>query len=176
MIIDIIVLSFVILLGLKGIMTGFVKEFFGLVGIIGGVYIASRLGQPVGEFVNHLFHFESAKTVTLIGFVIALAAFWLLAVFLGTMLAGAVALSGLGIFDRILGFVFSGGKIFLIFSVIFYALSSVTFISRMLEKRTASSTLYPALVATGAVIVKLDPAVFKKEVNATETNTSTQER
>lgn len=163
-----IVLSLVVLLGLKGILTGFVKEFMGLLGLVGGVFIASRMSELIGSMINIIFHFESHKTVVLMGFVVVLAAVWVLAIFLGTLLSTMASLSGLGIFDRILGFVFSGGKVFLLFSVIFYAFSSVAFLHNFLEKKGENSMMYPLLIATGSVVVKIDPAVLQpKEGNTT---------
>jgi membrane protein required for colicin V production len=47
---DIIAAAIILLLGLKGIVNGFFKEIFGLVGIIGGIFIASRFGPDVGQY------------------------------------------------------------------------------------------------------------------------------
>lgn len=112
---DIIVGGLVILLGLKGLLKGFVKEFFALVGIVGGVFIASRTANEVGTFVNGIIPMQNDNTILLAGFVTALGLFWIVAYFLGSILEKMFTLSGLGIFDKLLGFVFGAGKIFLLF-------------------------------------------------------------
>ena len=46
---DIIVSVIVLFLGLKGIINGFFKELFGLLGIVAGIFVASRVGDSVGQ-------------------------------------------------------------------------------------------------------------------------------
>jgi membrane protein required for colicin V production len=45
---DLIVGSIILLLGLKGILNGFFKELFGLIGIVGGIFVGSRVANEVG--------------------------------------------------------------------------------------------------------------------------------
>ncbi|EPD5732334.1 CvpA family protein, partial [Campylobacter jejuni] len=47
---DAFILGFTLLLGLKGIINGLIKEIFGLLGIIGGVFIASKYATQAAEF------------------------------------------------------------------------------------------------------------------------------
>lgn len=168
---DIIVLSVVALLGVKGFFTGFLKEFFALVGIVGGVFLASRLGPTMGDLVNMLFHFESTKVIGTIGFVAVLVASWLGAMAVGQSASIIASVAGLGIFDRILGVAFSGAKIFMIFSIVAYALSSITLLQSTLQKKTESSFVYPLLVSTGSVIIKIDPEKLLGS-NPSENNTT----
>ena len=42
---DIIILALIVLLGLKGLLRGLVKELFAIFGIIGGIYISSRIAE-----------------------------------------------------------------------------------------------------------------------------------
>ena len=82
---DVAVGSIILLLGLKGLLNGFSKEVFGMVGIVGGVYVASHVGGIIGHFLSDtFFHFETQTAVNLIGFVFALGIFWLLMVALGS--------------------------------------------------------------------------------------------
>ena len=49
---DIIVIAVVVILGIKGVINGLIKEIFGLIGIIGGVIVASRNANLVGEQIS----------------------------------------------------------------------------------------------------------------------------
>lgn len=153
---DIIIVSLTVVLGLKGLFRGFIKEFFALFGIVGGVFIASRLSTQVGETIDKIIPFDNNNTMILVGFVIAIAIFWILAYIAGVMLSKVFSLSGLGLFDKALGFIFGSMKIFLLFSIIIFAVSQIESINQKLDKNLANSIVFPILKETGAYIIKLD--------------------
>ena len=49
---DLVVVALVLVLGIKGLLNGFIKEIFGIIGLIGGVIVASRYADEVGEFIS----------------------------------------------------------------------------------------------------------------------------
>ena len=161
---DIVVVSLVVVLGLKGLFRGFTKEFFALVGIIGGVFVASRLSASVGDIVNSMIPMENENTILLVGFVVSLVVFWIFAYLIGTVLAQVFKMSGLGVFDRLLGFVFGAGKIFLLFSIISYAVTQVQIINDNLAPKLENSIVFPLLTDTGSYIIKLDTSNFQEKV------------
>jgi len=161
---DLIVVILVTILGLKGLFRGFTKEFFALVGIVGGVFISSRLSNDTGAIINSIIPMQNENTILLAGFVVTLVIFWILAYLLGSVLEKVFQMSGLGIFDRILGFVFGAGKIFLLFSIISYAVSQVKMINDNLEPKLETSIIFPILKETGSYIIRLDTSGFQEKV------------
>ena len=153
---DVIILGLIVFLGLKGLFRGLVKELFAILGIIGGIFIASRIASSTGGLVDAIIHIESQNTMLLVGFVLSLLFIWSIAYFLGILLSTMFTLSGLGIFDKILGFAFGAGKIFLLFSIIFFALSNVEIMSKKMENLKTKSIMYPLLVSSGGYIIKLN--------------------
>jgi membrane protein required for colicin V production len=154
---DVAVGSIVLLLGLKGLMNGFSKELFGLIGIVGGLFVASHIGGPIGSFLNEsLLHFETAAAVNLVGFVFTVGIFWLLMVALGSGFKRLSTLSGLGIVDQILGFFVGASKFFFIMSVIVYALFSVTAIRENFGDKMKDSIFFEPMVATGDFILHIE--------------------
>lgn len=154
---DVAVGSIVLLLGLKGLLNGFSKEVFGMVGIVGGVYVASHVGGVIGHFLSdNVFHFESVTAVNLVGFVFALGIFWLLMVALGSGFKKLSTLSGLGVLDQVLGFIVGSSKFFFILSIIVYALFSVTAIRENFEEKMADSFFYQPMMATGDFILSIE--------------------
>lgn len=154
---DIAIASIVLLLGLKGLLNGFSKEVFGLVGIIGGIFVASHLGGMIGKFLSDtLFHFETATAINLVGFVFALGIFWLLMIALGAGFKKLSSLSGLGALDRGLGFVVGASKFFFILSVIVYALFSVTAIQENFGADMEKSIFFDPMMATGNFILHIE--------------------
>ena len=169
---DMIIVGISVVLGLKGLFKGFIKEVFGLVGIIGGIFIASRLSETVGNLIKPLIGIDSNATLSLIGFVVTLIGFWILVYIAGSILSKMSEMSGLGALNRLFGFVFGTAKIFLIISVIFYALYQIQSFRASLDKKLANSIVFPVLVETGGFIVKLDTSKFlptSEEVTKKET-------
>lgn len=164
-----IVLSVVVLfLGLKGVLNGFFKELFGFIGIIGGIFVASRVGGNVGKFINDLvLKFENDAAISFTGFLVTLLLFWLFMIGVGITFKKLSSLSGFGIFDKILGFIFSAGKFFLIAAVIAYATYSIKAMKENLDSMMKNSALFPVLVKTGSAIMKLDPINISDDTNET---------
>lgn len=179
---DIIIAAVVLLLGIKGFIHGFIKEMFGLIGLIGGVYFASRLSDTAAQFIEqNFFHMENTALLKLIGFLAILIIIWLGATILGSIFSKLTSASGLGFINRILGFIAGGGKYFLIFALIVTALSNIALVKDNLEKHVANSILYPYLKQAGSYLINLDPSslglqakstteIVKKVVNLKEDN------
>ncbi len=158
---DLIVGGLILFLGLKGLMDGFIKEFFGLAGIIGGIYYGSRYAEIIGKWISdNLFYIKNEAALTFVGFLAALFGIWIGMVFIGNLFTKLMHISGMGFFNKLLGLLFGWAKIFLIFSVIIYAISSIEVTKRVLEKYTKNSLLYPLLLEAGSYIIKLKPEDF----------------
>ncbi len=165
---DIVVSILVLFLGLKGILNGFFKEIFGLVGIIGGIFLASRVGESVGKIINDsVLKFQNDAAISFTGFLVTLSLFWLFMIAIGLLFKRLSSVSGLGIFDKILGFIFSASKFFLIASVILYSTYNIKAMRANLDSMMQNSILFPILVKTGSFIMKLDPIEISNEINAT---------
>ena len=183
---DITIGAIVLILGIKGFMNGFIKEVFGLVGLIGGVYFASRFAPTAATFIDTNFlHLENTALLKLLGFLAVLIIIWLSATILGSVFSKLTSASGLGFINRLFGFIAGGGKYFLIFALIVTALSNVTLVKDNLEKYVQDSVLYPYLKAVGSSVINLDPKtigletsstteVLKEVVNLNDTNSSTE--
>jgi len=163
---DIIVGVIILLLGLKGIINGFFKEIFALIGIIGGIFIASRVGNEVGHYLsNMIFKFSNESAIDFTGFLVTLAAFWALMILIGFTFKKLSLLSGLSPIDRIFGFIVGASKFFLIASVIAYAVYNVKAIKTRLDSSLKTSLLFPILVETGKYIMKIDPTEISNDIN-----------
>jgi membrane protein required for colicin V production len=184
---DVTISAIIIILGIKGFMQGFIKEIFGLLGLVGGVYFASRLSDKAAAFIDTNFlHLENASLLKLIGFLAILIVIWVGATLLGSLFSKLTSESGLGFLNRLFGFIAGGGKYFLIFALIVTALSNVTLVKENLEKYVNDSMLYPYLKEAGSYLINLDTSAMGltisnstevvKEANATvDMNVSHQE-
>ena len=48
---DLVIITITLLLGLKGLFRGIIKEIFGIIGIIGAIFVASRISTQTGELI-----------------------------------------------------------------------------------------------------------------------------
>jgi len=163
---DLVASVIILFLGLKGILNGFFKEVFGLVGIIGGIFVASRVGDQVGQYISDLiFKFDSNAAINFAGFITTLAFFWLLMVLLGVIFKKLSLISGLGPIDKILGFIVGASKFFFIAAVIANATYNVKAVRSTIDNYMSNSVLFPILVETGGYIMKLDPIEISDDMN-----------
>ena len=165
---DIISLSLIFILGIKGVINGFIKEVFGLVGIVGGIFIASRFAEQMGKLIDtNLYKLESSATLYLVGFIAVLIVFWILSLFIGHLLESLIKMSGLGAIDKLAGFVVGSAKIFLVFSILAVTLSNIEFIKEKADEYMEKSFMYPIFVETGAYIVKMDSDKITRDLKNT---------
>ncbi len=164
---DMVILGITLVLGLKGLFKGLIKEVFGIVGIIGAIYFASRVSADIGNLVAPLLALENQTTIKLIGFVIALIGFWVIVYILGVIVSKIFSASGLGLVDRIFGFIFGAAKVFLIFSVIAYSVYQIESFKNAINKKTENSIIMPHLLSVGGYIIKLDTSAITDGIGNT---------
>ena len=158
---DVTIGAIVLILGIKGLINGFIKEVFGLVGLVAGVYFASRFSETAATLIDTNFlHLENTSLLKLIGFLAVLTIIWVGATLLGSIFSRLSDASGLGFLNRLFGFIAGGGKYFIIFALIVTALSNVALIKDNLEKYVKESILYPYLKATGSYLINLDTSAL----------------
>jgi len=154
---DIASVGLMLFLGVKGILRGFIKEFFALVGIIGGIYIGSRYAQSVGNYLDvNFLNITNKSSLYLIGFIVVFVAFWFISSILGAFISSLINSSGSGIVDKILGFIVGSAKIFFIISIMVYILSSIEILKSKTNSLFKGSFMYPIFLKYGNDIVKLD--------------------
>ena len=164
---DIVIIGITLVLGLKGLFRGLIKEVFGIVGIIGAIFVASRVSDDIGNLIAPFLALENQTTIKLIGFIVALIGFWIIVYLLGIIVSKIFQASGLGVFDRIFGFIFGAAKVFLIFSVIAYALYQVQSFKNAIDDKTSDSMVMPHLLSVGSYIIKLDTSSITSNIEKT---------
>ncbi|MCF6201477.1 MAG: CvpA family protein [Hydrogenimonas sp.] len=154
---DIVTGSLILLIGLKGLFNGLIKELAGLVGIVLGVWLASLFAAEFGAWLGRNFiNIDSQSALNMIGFLSLLALIWTGCIIAGLIIAKLVSLSGLGIADRILGLIFASAKVFIIIAVIVYALYNIEIVRKNSTNITENSLLFPLFIKTGETIVHID--------------------
>ena len=162
---DLGVAALVLILGIQGVLNGLIQEVFGLVGLIGGIVVASRFAKEAGELVSEkVYKLDGDSVLFFMGFLVLLIGFWLACLAIGAFLSKMVGLSGLGFLDKIGGFIIGSAKIFLAFSVLFAIISNMQTINSKIEPYFQGSKLHPILLSSGKWIMNLDVNGIKNGV------------
>ena len=162
---DIIIIALVLMLGVKGIINGLIKETFGLIGLIGGLVVASRFSDVAEGFISkNIYKFENASLLQFVAFIGLWLVFWLVCLLVGKFLSKIVSVSGLGFLDRLGGFVMGSGKIFLTFSAVI-AVMAGTSLNNIIEPYAKNSNIYPLLLQTGRWITNINIKNIKNEID-----------
>lgn len=153
---DIVIIAIVVILAFKGVFSGFIREVCSIVGIVGGVLLASRFNMDLSLWINSFLKLESQTLLNVIGFMIILGSIWILSLVLAEFVVRFARFIKLGKLDRILGVLMAGVKIFLILSIILFTFSRIKFLSNFTTKLEDSSFCYPIMIKVGDFIVKTD--------------------
>lgn len=166
---DITIIVLVLLMSLKGLMNGFLREIFGFVGLIGGVFIASRGAGPLAQYIDsNLFHLENFAALKLIGFLLLLGVVWAATVLVGNVIVGVSKGGTHSGIDRFFGMIVAGIKYFLIFSLIVSALFRSPLIKENTGNTLKQSRLYPTLDKVGSMLINLAPLGKKNSIKTTD--------
>lgn len=154
---DLGVVLIIAIFALKSSFAGFIKELSSLVGIIGGLYLAFRYATDVGSYIHsNIFALPNDTFIYLLGFFVCFVAVALVIAIIGSILSTVFSLSGLGIVNRLLGFLFGGFKIFLILSVLLALVYKFNLFTDLANNFTSSSQLSPYLLDFGNSILNID--------------------
>lgn len=153
---DLVVISFVLILAIKGLLNGFIRELFGIIGLIGGVIIASRYAINAGEFISNNIYAINNNSWYFFGFLAVLVIFWVLCLVLGRVFAKMLSMSGFAFVDRALGFLLGSAKIFLVFAIFSAIIASIPIINDKIAPYAQKSIVYPFLLESGKFIMNVD--------------------
>jgi len=158
--IDLTIGILVIVLGLKGALSGFRRELFGFLGLIGGVFIASRSADPLARLVEeHLFRLANPAFLRLIAFILVLGLIWGGISMLNRLMDSRFRENTPSPLSRLGGFLVAAVKYFLVFAMILAALYQTPRIRNSLHRSAKSSLLFPWLIPTGKTLINLPPSV-----------------
>ena len=153
---DVGIISIVLILSIKGFIQGFVKELFGLIGLVLGLFLGLKYSDEVAKLISeNLTMLNDKSLLSMLGFLSILIVVWIFFTLLGAIISKLATISGLGFFNRLLGFIVGGGKYFIIFSLIITAFSSSKFVRDNIKSYTSKSFVYPYLIETGTYFLSI---------------------
>lgn len=146
--------------GYRGFMNGFIKEFFGIAGIILAVFVAFRYMDPVSGFLTPFVkNADNATLVTgilifiLVMVIVQAAAYWLEEVF---------DIIRLSIINQAAGLLFAAGKSAIVISAVLLLLSGFNIPQ---ENTRSESVTYPSVIYLAPMAYNLVAAIYPDTEN-----------
>lgn len=153
--IDFILLGLIAFSGFRGFFAGFIRELFGLLGLILGVVFASRYAYEMGEwFKIKAYPFESTTLSTLLGFITVFLLIWVCSIlvrWLAFYLTRAIFPNYL---NRLLGVLFGALKAFIALAVLLHLVFRIESMrSGLLSHFEVNSVFYPIMESVASKII-----------------------
>jgi len=164
--IDFAILAVIIFLSMKGFLTGFSVELLSLLGLIGGIGVASRLNIRVGEFISqNIYPITDPSLLELVGFIVTFLVVWF---FFNIISSPFKRDSDIGFFSRVLGYAVSMVKYLAIFGIILYGLNQSQLLSNKLLNKYQNSKVLPILLDVGSKLLNQDKNISFSDINSSK--------
>ncbi len=139
--VDIVFGVFILIMAIKGIIKGFIRELFGLVALLLGIFSAHQFHMSLGNtFVKYLHITHTAANVT--AFFILFFLVYLTIFFVGVVIASMIKKIDLGFIDRVFGFTFGVAKAAIVIVIIVLMMDSFPFLQSFSNSLKKDSRIY----------------------------------
>ncbi len=143
-VVDIAFGLFILVLAIRGLIRGLIKEIFGIGALIGGVIVSNTFGKQFGTTIYHHLTVSPVVAYTFSFFVIFII-FYLVLLLIGYILSNMIKAIQLGWLDRLLGLIFGGFKGLLLIAVLVFAIENFPFLNYLNKDLERSSYIYSAV-------------------------------
>ena len=155
---DLIVLGICAVLALRGAIKGFTWQLIQTVGLVGAIWAAGQLNEPVGDWIRDRIDPVPDASVYVVGWCVVMIGGWLLVTFVAHMARGAIRKAELSGMDRTLGLALGAFTGFVIATAIFVGYGRFVSSRKLVETLDASvSARYMAHVIDVALPLVPEP-------------------
>jgi membrane protein required for colicin V production len=168
--IDMVIVGVVLFLAIKGLVNGFSKELFNFLGLIGGIAVAARVNEMVGDLIikQNILPEMFTQYQKIIGFVVIFLAIWIIFNLISSLFSGFTS-EEISIVSRILGYIVGIARYALIFALIIFGFNNADFLKEKFSKYTQKSQIFIPMSMVGEKLLNRDAnQTFLSESNATK--------
>lgn len=153
--IDFILLGLIAFSGFRGFFSGFIRELFGLLGLILGVVFASRYAYEMGEWLKiKVYPFESSTLSTLLGFITIFLLIWVCSILVCWLASYLTRVIFPNYLNRLLGALFGALKAFIALAILLHFVFRIESMrGGLLSHFEANSVIYPIMQSVASKIV-----------------------
>jgi len=156
-IVDIVIVSLVLFLAIKGLVNGFAKELLNFLIVVGGVALAARFNLKVVELINaqNIVPNISENYAKIVGFIAIILTIWILLGLISSIITRLTS-DTTGVVSRILGYILSFARYVFIFSLIVFGVNQSDFFANEAEKLKTDTQLFVPMTKIGATLLNID--------------------
>ncbi len=162
--VDIILGVFILIMAIKGLIKGFVRELFGLVALLSGVFLAHTFHAQFGQTFVKFLHINQT-TANVSAFFIIFFVSYLVIFFIGVVIASMIKKVDLGFIDRVFGFTFGIAKATIVIVVAVLMMDSFSFLqsaSKSLKKDSRIYALTERFITSTNMIDRVEQIIIKR--------------
>jgi len=166
---DAIVIGLILLLSLKGLVSGFTKELLSAVGIIGGIFVATFFKSDIALYISKNFiDGVNIKILELLSLVAIFILVFLTAKLIDKIITSILNDDYISPASRLAGMLIKLITLFFIFSLIVFSFSSKPQVTEKFKDTLDRSKLYPILKSSGATILNAQSLVNSDSANSND--------
>ncbi len=156
-IIDIVLIAITLFLAIKGLVNGFSKELFNFLGLIGGIAVAARINDIVGDLIvkQEILPESMVQYQTVIGFVAVFVIIWIIFNIISSIFTGFSS-DEIGIISRFFGYLIGVVRYASILALIIFGFNNSTFLKEKLANYIQNSKLFEPMFKVGKTILDSD--------------------
>ncbi len=168
-IIDIIIIGIILFLAIKGLVNGFSTELFNFLGLIGGIAVAARSNEIVGDLIvkQNILPEALLQYQKVIGFIAVFIVIWVLFNLVSSLFSTFTS-DEIGIISRIFGYFVGIARYAFIFALIIFGFNNADFLKEKFSKYTENSQVFAPMSMIGEKLLNKEPSL-NKENNETVT-------
>jgi len=174
-IVDMVIIGIILFLAIRGLINGFSKELFNFLGLIGGIAVAARTNDMVGNLIiqQKILPEVLVQYQTIIGFVAVFLAIWILFNLISSLFSGFTS-DEIGIVSRFIGYIIAITRYAFIFALIIFGFNNADFLKEKFSKYTEKSQIFTPMSIIGQKLLN-KVSSENNETITSENNTTTIE-
>lgn len=155
-VVDIIIVSLILFLAIKGLVNGFTKELFNFIALIGGIAVAARMHGVVGEFINqNIFPIANTDAQKLAGFMAILLSIWIILNMISSIMS-KFSIEEPSVMSRLFGYLISLARYLFIIALIIFGVKNSQYFEDNLSQYYKDSQLFTPLSQIGSTLLNME--------------------
>jgi membrane protein required for colicin V production len=172
-IIDMVIVGVILFLAIKGFVNGFSKELFNFLGLIGGIAVAARTNELVGNLIvkQNILPETLLQYQKILGFIAVFIVIWVLFNLISSLFSSFTS-DEIGVVSRFFGYLIGIVRYAFIFALIIFGFNNADFLKEKFSKYTDKSQVFAPMSIIGQQLLNKTHSENNETVTADNNSTT----